>query len=170
MPRYDCFRISKMPLWILLGFLLLPLSCDKSSASKALRNPDVNLSDLQKAIKSGELYPLATGDAYLVAENKVFFISGGEAVRVKGLPSSLILMEVHALADGSALLKDGFSDLPVLYHLRKDVATKVVEKEGSLYGKTQIPNLGAFHFVEAQQLKRKLIDVEESQGQDDYIE
>lgn len=151
---------------VLLSFVLLVyihlMACEKAPQKDLRQDPDINLSDLQKAIKSGELYSLSTGDAYLVGDGKVYYISNNEAVLVKGLPSPRTVEEVYALADGSALLMDSFTDKPALYHLRQGNATKIVETNITFNGKTPVANPRGFYFAELHRLKRQLKKAEEN--------
>lgn len=162
MEKNANLRISASQLWLLMIFILFVAACGKSQETKDKKKPDVELTDLQKAIQSGELYSLTTGDAYLVGDEKVYYISNNEAVLVKGLPSPCTVDEVYALADGSALLMDGFTDKPALYHLRQDNATKYVETKTSFNGKTPIANPRGFYFAEVHRLKRQLKKAEEN--------
>lgn len=155
---------ARVPLGLLLILVIATTACDKLPQKTRKQKTATALTDLQKATQFGELYPLAAGGAYLVADESIFYVSNGEAIRVKGLPS-VILAEVQPLSDGSALLIVPFSNPPALYHLRQDVATTVVEKAGPIMGKTQVSSPNAFHFVEAQRLKRKLKKSEGAQDQ-----
>ena len=140
-------------------WLLLPLmamgACQKSEKPKT-DSKQAPLTDFQEAAQLGELYPLATGGAYLPSLEKVFYISGDEAVVVKGLPSARFFPEIHPLSDGSAILNDQFSSPPALYLLRKDVATPISEKAQLSLKNNQEARSDTFYFLEAQRFKRKL--------------
>lgn len=150
------------PLWLLLILILVVTACDKESQGKGKQKAADSLTELQLATMTGELFPLATGDAYLVASNIIYYVSNGEAVRVKGQSPSLSIPEVRPLSDGRAILIDSYSNPPVIYHLRQDVAVIVVEKAGPTIGKTQPPNPNGLHFVESQRLLRELKSAQET--------
>lgn len=76
----DTLKTRVLLIGLLLIFVLVAAACDKSPQRTEKKEPV--LPDLQKATQFGELYALATGDAYLVANEGIFYISNGEAVRL----------------------------------------------------------------------------------------
>ena len=87
------------------------------------------MNPFSKSIQTGELVPLSDGGAYLASSSSVFYVSGERATPVSGLPEKLILPEVHALADGHAILQMQFSSTPSLFLLRGATATPISEGE-----------------------------------------
>lgn len=162
--------MKKSSVWIIChGLLLLVIlvipACYKAPQRTDKKGPE--LTELQKSIQIGEICALATGDAYLVSDEGVFYISSGRAIRVNGLPPSRVLVEVYPLSDGGAILRDAYSDPPALFILRQDVATLVIEEAGYVTNRSDSLNSNSFYFAEAQRLKIKLKESEEKNYQEE---
>lgn len=148
--------------WILLPLMTIGACnrADKTSRDKATTK-QAPLTNFQEAAQLGELYPLSNGGAYFPSLKGVFYISDGEAVSVKGLPTGNFFQEIHPLSDGSAILNDRFSSPPTLYLLRQDVATPILEKTQLSSKNVKTPTSIAFYFLESQRLERKLKESKE---------
>jgi len=105
----------------------------------------------------GEVHALANGAAYLISHRGIFYINGGLAEKVQGLPQDTF-GELTALADGTALYLLSLNAPPRLFWLRGGTASVV--SEGLASARTQ-PSASAegFLFAENQRLKRKLAEV-----------
>jgi len=144
--RFQC-------LLLVLVFILFA-SCDSSTVRKKGR--ERTLTPFEEAVSLGDVCSMADGGAYLTSDRGIYYILSGEAVRVKGVPTSLVLPELYPLPDGSALLKDTLSDSPRIYTLRKDKAIPVKEaSQGLSSAPAPILDATSFWFAEAQRFRRQ---------------
>ncbi len=122
-------------------------SVPQRSAAKATR-PTPAPGTLASAASFSQVYPLADGCAYIHADDESFwYICGGSAARVSGLPAS-DLTDIFPMADGSALLRDDVAHK--FYSLRGVVASEVTVGTPSpapVPAASRMPYLSGFHFV-----------------------
>lgn len=136
---------------LLLGVTLT--ACGDSSPKKARA---AKTDPFQKAIQLGELVPVAGGGAYLVAVSGVYYVSADKAVLVSGLPTRLLLTEVHPLADGTAILHEQIGDPPMLYLLRGSNATAITQTAERLSAPTAPTSNEGYLFAANQKLRSAL--------------
>jgi hypothetical protein len=139
---------------LILGFL----ACQQAQKPEHGAKPSVPESQFQQALSLGEVHALANGTAYVSSLlGGVFYVTGGVAERVKGLPPKSG-GDLTPLADGSALLATRFTKPAGLYWLRGVEATVVTE--GTTIGREVVlpATQEGFLFAENQHLKRKLAD------------
>jgi hypothetical protein len=99
-----------------------------SGCTKKAPTPEVH-SVATSPASSADVYPLANGGAYLVAEfedgMEVFSLAGDASVRVAGLKPLTARPDVYPLADGNAYLVSQTPELPNIYLLVGATATPV---------------------------------------------
>ena len=151
---------------VALSLAVASTACRDSTpegAAASQKGSSTKTDPFQRAVQSGELVAIAGGGAYLVATSGLYYVSGDKAALVSGLPAKLRLAEVHALADGTALLHIQISESPMLYLLKGTVATAITETRENLSAPT-VTNLREGHlFAMNQQLRAALKSSTEQQ-------
>lgn len=138
----------------ILGVLLLTFMAVACKRERPQPSTNPFGTPFREAVATGEVTPLANGDAYLKSPfGRIFYVSGGLAQQVQGLPADA-QRELTPLADGSALLASSFVASPELYWLRTTQAVRVVEAPTSA-SIGPVTREGLW-FAETQHLRREL--------------
>lgn len=142
------FRYWMLLIMLMLGAVLT--ACDRQSP-----NPSVTKqTPFQEASALGDVVPLASGGAYLVSANGIFYVRDEKAAAVSGLPRGLLFPELYPLADGSAILRDIRGTQ--LYLLRGVKATSIVEMPGFDPKLSAAAPFEGFLFAENQRLRNEI--------------
>lgn len=117
----------KLNIYVLALTALFAQGCSKDEPPRA--NSPKQFSDI--ALSSNDVYPLADGGAYLVAdfndETKIYFLSDSSAQLVT-LPKTSDSADIYPLAGGDAYLALAPDAKTQMYHLVGVTATLVTDK------------------------------------------
>jgi hypothetical protein len=133
--------------------------CDSRPAHTKIVANAPSLPSWQRAL-SGEVHAMADGSAYIIGAAAIFYISQGKMTEVRGLgPGVSITATLTPLADGTALLMDGYADPPKGFWLKRDSAESISNSESAKLGTTTTSAAG-YYFVQAARLQQEVANRE----------